>query len=197
MYVVYQHRRKDNNAVFYVGQGILKRAYESISNRRNDNWRKIVKEAGGFNVDILAENLTREESLRIEAEYIKKYGTIKHETGILVNERLNGTRGSESGYKHTEEKKKEISKKTKKAMIEGNLGSKVSIALKKYFANTKNRENLSCNVKVSQYDLEGNFIATYNSMKEAQNKTGIWSANISSACRGLYSQTGGYKWKYC
>jgi hypothetical protein len=116
MYVVYQHRRKDNGEIFYVGQGVPKRAYEDIKNRRNDGWAKIVEEAGGFEVDILVEGLTREESLEVEAEYIKKYGTIKHNTGILVNERLSGTRGSESGYKHTEEKKNEISQKTKDAM---------------------------------------------------------------------------------
>jgi hypothetical protein len=116
MYVVYQHRRKDNGEVFYVGQGVPKRAYEDIKNRRNDGWAKTVEEAGGFEVDILVEGLTRDESLEVEAEYIKKYGTIKHGTGILVNERLSGTRGVESGYKHTEEKKQQISQKTREAM---------------------------------------------------------------------------------
>jgi hypothetical protein len=116
MYVVYQHKRKDTGEIFYIGQGTLKRAYEDIRNRRNSGWENIVKDAGGFIVDILAEGLTRDESLIIEAEYIKKYGTIKHGTGILVNERLSGTRGSESGYKHTDEKRKEISEKTKAAM---------------------------------------------------------------------------------
>tara|TARA_R110000868_G_scaffold391756_1_gene662025 strand:+ start:370 stop:990 length:621 start_codon:yes stop_codon:yes gene_type:complete len=116
MYVVYQHRRKDNGEVFYVGQGVLKRAYEDIKNRRNSSWEKTVNEAGGFEVDILAEDLTRDESLQVESDYIQKYGTIKHGTGILVNERLSGTRGVESGYKHTEEKKEEIRKKTREAM---------------------------------------------------------------------------------
>jgi len=117
MYVVYQHRRKDNGQIFYIGQGKLERAYESINNRRNRNWANVVLEAGGFDVDILVDMLTKDESLKIEAEYISKYGTIKHGTGILVNERLSGTRGMPSGYKHSDEKKREISEKTKKAMI--------------------------------------------------------------------------------
>jgi hypothetical protein len=116
MYVVYQHRRKDNGEIFYVGQGLLKRAYEDVENRRNEQWKIVAQTAGGFDIEILAEGLTRDESLLIEAAYIKKYGTIKHGTGILVNERLSGTRGVESGYKHTEEKKQEISEKTKEAM---------------------------------------------------------------------------------
>ena len=132
-YVVYQHRRKDTNEVFYVGQGTLKRAYESINNRRNTNWLDIVKKCGGFEVDILAQNLTREESLQLEELYIKKYGTIKHGTGDLVNERLSGTRGVESGYKHTKEKIKEISEKTRKAMDNPEVLKKLSNSLKEYW----------------------------------------------------------------
>lgn len=196
MYVVYQHRRKDNNEVFYIGQGILKRAYEGIKNRRNSLWINTVKEANGFEVDILVDNLTKDESLKIEADYIKKYGTLKHGTGKLVNERLNGTRGSESGYRHSEQKKKEIREKTKIAMEKNNSYSKVSNSLKKYFSNTDIRKNLKFNVKVNQYDLNGNFIKTWNSMLEAERELKIWATNISSACRGIYKSTGGYKWSY-
>ena len=139
MYVVYQHRRKDTGTIFYVGQGILKRAYEGIWNRRNDNWIKVVEEARGFEVDILIDNLTREESLHIEADYIKKYGTVKHGTGILVNERLSGTRGVESGYRHTEEKKKEISEKTKTAMKDPEVFSRHMESHLKYWSTEESR----------------------------------------------------------
>jgi len=196
MYVVYQHRRKDNGEIFYIGQGIIKRAYEGSWNRRNSDWLKVVEEAGGFDVDILETNLTREESLKVESDYIKKYGTKKHKTGILVNERLSGTRGSSSGYKHTPEKIKEISEKTKIAMYEKNSGEKLSESLKKHFNKSGIKENLSYNVKVAQYDLEGNYIRTFNSMNEAERETGVWSTNISNACRGIYKKSGGFKWSY-
>lgn len=196
MYVVYQHRRKDNGEVFYVGQGVPKRAYEDIKNRRNSSWEKTVNEAGGFEVDILAEGLTRDESLQVESDYIQKYGTIKHGTGILVNERLSGTRGVESGYKHTEEKKEEIRKKTKEGMLKNNASEKVSKSLKKYFSNSEVRKNLKFNSKVNQYDMEGNFIKTWSSMLEAERELKVWATNISSTCRGLYKSTGGYKWTY-
>lgn len=133
MYVVYQHRRKDTNEVFYIGQGTVKRAYQNQINRRNNNWTKVVEEAGGFEVDILAQNLTKEESLVVESEYIKKYGTIKHGTGILVNERLSGTRGVKSGYKHSEETRKLISENTKKAMENPELLKKLSDSLNNYW----------------------------------------------------------------
>jgi hypothetical protein len=143
MYVVYQHKRKDNGEVFYIGQGLLKRAYEDIRNRRNENWKIVVKEAGGFIVEILVDNLNREESLKIESEYIKKYGTIKHGTGKLVNERLSGTRGLESGYKHSEEKKLEISKKTKEAMKDPDVYKKLIDSHNEYWNKPENRDKAS------------------------------------------------------
>jgi hypothetical protein len=143
MYVVYQHRRKDNGQIFYIGQGKLERAYESINNRRNRNWANVVLEAGGFDVDILVDMLTKDESLKIEAEYISKYGTIKHGTGILVNERLSGTRGMPSGYKHSDEKKREISEKTKKAMQNPEVYSKHMDSHIKYWQNPESRVKAS------------------------------------------------------
>lgn len=47
---------------------------------------------------------------------------------------------------------------------------------------------------VLQMDSYGNIIAEYNSIKEAQRKTGI--NNISAVCRGERHKAGGYKWRY-
>jgi len=50
--------------------------------------------------------------------------------------------------------------------------------------------------KVKQFDLEGTLIQTFNSIKEASIQTSLFSANISTCCRGRLKTTGGYKWKY-
>ena len=49
---------------------------------------------------------------------------------------------------------------------------------------------------VLQYDLQGNFIAKYSNTLEAAAKTNSNSSTISKVCRGIFSQTNGYKWKY-
>ena len=49
--------------------------------------------------------------------------------------------------------------------------------------------------KVNKYDLNGNYIQTYNSIKEAQNQNPKCS-NISKVCRGERKQAGGFIWKY-
>lgn len=50
--------------------------------------------------------------------------------------------------------------------------------------------------KVVQMDLEGNFIAEYESQIEASRQTGVRQGSISSAVLGKYKTAGGYKWKF-
>ena len=49
---------------------------------------------------------------------------------------------------------------------------------------------------VAQYDLQGNFIAEYPSVCEAERKLGINRGAISSALKGRRKTAGGFKWKY-
>ena len=209
MYIVYQHRRKDNGQIFYVGQGIVRRAYEDVKNRRNSNWATVVEEAGGFDVDILVEGLTRDESLKVEAEYIKKYGTIKHGTGPLVNERLSGTRGVESGYKHSEAKRREISEKTKKAMKDPEVYKRHMDSHLSYWAKPESRIKASQVMKgvvagekhpqakpVNQYTLDGQLIKTWSYARLAAKELGIKPSGICVCCKGTKPQYAGYKWSY-
>lgn len=68
-YCVYLHRRKDNNEVFYVGQGTLERSKHAAG--RSPAWIKIKKESEGFTVEHVAVNLTKNEALTLEANQIK------------------------------------------------------------------------------------------------------------------------------
>jgi len=49
---------------------------------------------------------------------------------------------------------------------------------------------------ILQYDLEGNFIKEWGSLKEASNKYNLNSGGISSCCLGLTNRAGNFKWKY-
>ena len=52
-------------------------------------------------------------------------------------------------------------------------------------------------VKIIQYDLEGNYIKTWNSIKEIKNILGIKTPyRISECCKGLLDNYNGYIWKY-
>lgn len=55
--------------------------------------------------------------------------------------------------------------------------------------------------RVAAYDLDGNFIKKFDSIKEAVeemvNGNKYASSNIGLCCRGKYKQAYGYIWKYC
>lgn len=47
---------------------------------------------------------------------------------------------------------------------------------------------------VLQFDIQGKFIARYNSAQEAALMNNL--SNVSACCRGKYKTTGGYIWRY-
>ena len=49
---------------------------------------------------------------------------------------------------------------------------------------------------VEQYDVNGNFIASYPSTKEASRQLGLDSSSISKVCRGVQHTCGGFIFKY-
>lgn len=56
-------------------------------------------------------------------------------------------------------------------------------------------KNLHCK-SINQYTLDGEYIRTFNSIKDAWLKTGISQASIIKVCKGITKSTKGYIWKY-
>lgn len=79
--VVYRHIRLDNNKVFYIGMGNEDRAYQITG--RNQYWDHVYINYG-HRVEILANNLSEEDALDLEALLILEYGRLI-EGGTLVN----------------------------------------------------------------------------------------------------------------
>ena len=50
--------------------------------------------------------------------------------------------------------------------------------------------------EISQYTLDGEYIASYPSIQVASEKTGIDGTNICRVLKGLRNKAGNYKWKY-
>lgn len=103
---VYIHKKADTKEIFYVGIGSqlkYKRAYQMYSTKRNSIWNRIVKKHGVL-VEVINDNLTREQAVSIEIELIKKYGRIDLGTGVLCNmtnggDGCNGIKNRVSGMK--------------------------------------------------------------------------------------------------
>lgn len=50
--------------------------------------------------------------------------------------------------------------------------------------------------KVNQYTLNGAFVASYNSIREAERQTGFFNTNISDVCLGKRETAYGFKWSF-
>jgi hypothetical protein len=106
--IVYQHRRLDNNEIFYIGIGQSEKRAYSKSNR-NEMWRRIVNKYG-YSIEIIYKNITWENASKIERKLIKQYGRINLNNGTLCNM----TDGGDGilNYQHTD-KTKELLRKLK------------------------------------------------------------------------------------
>lgn len=114
MYYIYRHIRLDKDEVFYIGLSksnprrdthheTYRRAYCS---QRSQLWKNIASK--GYDVEIMIDNLTKEEASIKEIEFISLYG-LRSEGGTLCN----FTTGGESSFELTEEQRRTISERMK------------------------------------------------------------------------------------
>lgn len=85
MAYVYRHIRLDKNEPFYIGIGKIpnfKRAY--LKSIRNVIWKQIVNKTD-YEVEILMDDISWEEAILKEKEFINLYGRIDNKTGCLAN----------------------------------------------------------------------------------------------------------------
>ena len=67
----------------------------------------------------------------------------------------------------------------------------------RYYINDNNIDHAKTRYKtVYQFDLQGNYIATFKSLHEANEKTGIDYRKINGVCLNYNGQAGGYYWSY-
>lgn len=191
-YCLYYHRDSVSNQIFYIGIGKMKRAWNFKD--RNIHWKRYVKKHGYPIVEIIKENLNKNEAIELEEQLILEYGRKGYEKdGILVNITLGGE--GTSGYKWDDERKNNHSDVMKQWMIENKSNWKKiwKEGIKNRYIDYNNINNGRKGKKVCQYDLEGNLIKEYSSKKDAENKTNI---KITEAVRGKSKTAGGYIWKY-
>lgn len=101
-FYVYVHRRKDNNAIFYVGKGSARRAYSKHD--RNKHWRNIASSIG-FDVEIVIDRVTEHEA---HCHEIFLIGGLLACGARLANYTLGGE--GFSGCGHTKETREKMSK---------------------------------------------------------------------------------------
>lgn len=215
MACVYQHRRLDNNSVFYVGIGKdVSRAYSK--KRRNKYWNSIVKNVG-YDIDILIQGCSIEDAKLVEIGMISDYGRMDLKTGSLANM----TDGGDGTINHSPEvieiiknklKGRKASPETIKKCAASKIGLKQSsetcVKISKRLKNKSKSESHKLNLSISrkgkgnratpinQYSKDGVFINTFNNQKEASIFLNIGRGSINNNLKGISHLAGGYIFKY-
>lgn len=90
-------------------------------------------------------------------------------------------------------RKKQFSEEHKKNLSLGQKGKSKSPRTLEHMLKIAEKKKK----KVQMVDsIENNILQTFNSLKEAQEKTGIPSSSISCACTGKQKTAGGYRWRF-
>lgn len=212
---VYRHIRLDKNIPFYIGIGCKSkyaRAYEFESSKRNKIWNSI-NEKTDIEVEIIVDNLTKNEASIKEQEFIKLYGRIDNGTGFLCNL----TDGGDGIWncKRSEETKEKLrnqkigSKNPQYGKKQNTLTKlKRSIALKgkKRTIETKLKQSLSSIISGQAKTTEvldfktKEIIGKYHSLSEACRSVGLepkkYSSKASLVANGFRNQVKGYIFRY-
>lgn len=109
IFYLYRHIRLDTNEVFYIGIGRHQKKWKHARvryiNNRNNHWKNIVNISNGdFESQILFDELTQEQIIEKEKEFIKIYGRSDLGLGSLCNL----TDGGEGVFNLSEESRKKI-----------------------------------------------------------------------------------------
>lgn len=125
MYTVYAHVNKTNGKI-YVGmtsQRVSKRWNNGGGYRRNEYFYRSIQKYGwdGFEHEILASHITKEEAENFEIKLIEKLNTTNPKFGYNI------TSGGEYYGNHTDETKRKISKNKLGKYTRGNSGAATKV----------------------------------------------------------------------
>lgn len=162
---------KENNCVSNLEwcsrSNNLKHSY-NYSNR--DKNREHMKELATFNHEKMKKSVSQ---YSLAGELITTYSSIREAadaTGIAmqnISAVARGERGSAGGYKWIREDIGAMDFNQKRARF----------------------------TAVQQFDLNDNYLASFNSIADAARETGVSAKGISEVCRGNNKTAGGFKWK--
>ena len=124
--------------------------------------------------NILGKFEDKQEALNLEEMFIWLFDS--------TNDGYNTSAYSSHSCKHSEE--------TRNKMSESHIGMTFSEEHKKKISQSKGVNG------ILQFSKDGELIAEYSSIHEAERHTGCNNCSICKCCKGEYKSTGGFIWKY-
>lgn len=219
-YYIYKFTNKKNN-MSYIGQSIkpCKRLKEHLYGRKNKintYFDRVLRKYGieNFDFEVIDKANSQEKIDELEREYIDKYNTLKpngynilkggrNQQGSWNSKPINeydldgnfiATYESASYYSNF------VNQEYDRRMITRSCNEKKHYKdrIFRYVGDEKPQKyikpkNAKC-IKIYQYDLKGNFISEYSSIKEASKKTNSSRTSIIGCLKGYYKTANNYIW---
>ena len=190
-YIVYMHTVPNGRK--YIGitcQQPDRRWRGGMHYNYNKRFFSAIVKYGWNNIkhEILFENLSQEEAEQKEIELIKEYHTDQEEYGY------NMTSGGKGAKNCT------VSLETREKLRMANTGKKASEETRKKLSEAKKGKFIGGKSvkarKILQYDLDGNLIKEWDSLKDIERALNVSYTCIWQVCNGKRKQVKGYAWKY-
>lgn len=203
MYTVYQHRNL-RNGKSYIGMTSKEPKYRWDNGNGYKNNSKMWKDIqnSDWNKDwehnVIGKFEDKQEALNVEEMFIWLFDSTNG--GYNISSYGNGH------YERTEEQKRKMSEaktgkhhseESKKKISEALSGEKAYWYGKHHSEEYRKKISQSMGVNgILQFSKDGEFIAEYPSIKEAERQTGCYHGNICNCCKGKYKSAGGFIWRY-
>lgn len=209
-YRVYKHTSPSGKV--YIG--ITSKTIQERKNcgyGHNAHFRNAIKKYGwnSFKHEIVAEGLTADEARDMEKRLIAEANSTDRDKGYNLSL---GGEAPFKGLKHTKATKAKISKANKGRVVSLSTRQRLSESLKGKLIGEKNpmygKPKSADTIQkqydahrhqmkpIDQFDLEGNLLATYESINSAARALGTTKQNIRSCLIGKSRHSCGYKWQY-
>lgn len=202
-YRIYTLNHPITNEIRYVGQTCqklenrLKQHLYCRDKSHKVNWvNSLLKDGLSPKIILLKDNLSKKECNMLEIFYIELYNN----SGVRLVNMSKGGDGS-FGFKHSAETKILLSKIRSDFNTPEHKEYLRLCGLKQWETATDNDKlNNILNQKnrktINQFDLSGNFIKEYISLRQIERDLGCFRANISPCLKGVFKQAYGFSWKY-
>lgn len=190
-YIVYMHTVPNGRR--YIGithQKPERRWRGGMHYNYNKRFFLVIVKYGWDNIkhEILYENLSEEEAVQKEIELIEKYKTNQEEYGYNMT---TGGKGAPNCTKSIETREK-LSKANKGRKASEETKRKIGEAHKGLHLGGKSPQAR----KILQYDLDGNFIKEWDSLKDIERALNVSYSAIWKVCNGERKQVKDCIWRY-
>ena len=199
LWTVYAHVNKENRKT-YVGITSKNKPEQRWNSGRgykeNPHFYAAIQKYGWDNFEhvIIGRYLSEREAKSLEKEFIKFWRTQDPLYGYNMTSGGDGTPDCHP----TEETRRKLSIARRKENLSPETLKRRSDGLKgrKFSDDHKQKIGRANSKSINMFTVDGIFVRTFSSAREAELNMGISHSHISQCCNGKRNTSGGYKWAF-